>query len=222
MTFSRGVARRGTVVFRFAAAVTAAMLALALPLAALAAGPDDVSIVDKTFVPPDLTVQVGDTVTWTVTQAIAEPHSVTSGTDASDPNNAKLFDSGINLRNNGDHFSYTFTTAGTFPYYCQVHPTVMKGTITVEGPGGGAASPSAGAASAPPASGAPASGAPASGAPASEAPAASGPAASPTAGVPGEEKAPVPVENKVAAAAILGVVLVLLFGAAIVYRRVNR
>jgi plastocyanin len=212
MTFSRGAATRGTVVLRAATALAVAALALAVPIAGLAAGPDDVSIIDKTFVPPDLTVHVGDTVTWSVTQAIAEPHSVTSGTDASDPNNAKLFDSGINLRNNGDHFSYTFTTAGTFPYYCQVHPTVMKGTITVEGPGGGAASPSAGAPSAAPASEAPASGAPA----------ASGPAASPTAGVPGEEKAPVPVENKVAAAAILGVVLLLLFGAAAIYRRVNR
>lgn len=212
MTFSRGAATGGTVVFRAAVALAMAALALALPIAGLAAGPDDVAIVDKTFVPPDLTVHVGDTVTWTVTHAIAEPHSVTSGTDASDPNSAKLFDSGINLRNNGDHFSYTFTTAGTFPYYCQVHPTVMKGTITVEGPGGGAASPSAAAPSA----------APASGAPASEAPAASGAAASPTAAVPGEEKTPVPVENKVAAAAILGVVLLLLFGAAAVYRRVNR
>jgi plastocyanin len=212
MTFSRGAATGGTVVFRVAATLAVAALALALPIAGLAAGPDDVAIVDKTFVPPDLTVHVGDTVTWTVTQAIAEPHSVTSGTDASDPNNAKLFDSGINLRNNGDHFSYTFTTAGMFPYYCQVHPTVMKGTITVEGPGGGAGSPSAGAPS----------GAPASGAPASGAPAASGPAASPTPGVPGEEKTPVPVENKVAAAVILGVVLLLLSGAALVYRRVNR
>jgi plastocyanin len=212
MRFSRGAATRGTVVFRLAAAVAAVAIALALPLAGLAAGPDDVSIVDKTFVPPDLTVHVGDTVTWTVTQAIAEPHSVTSGSDASDPNTGNVFDSGINLRNNGDHFSHTFTTAGTFPYYCQVHPTVMKGTITVEGPGGGAGSPSAGAPSAAPASGAPASGAPA----------ASGPVASPTPGVPGEEKTPVPVENKVAAAVILGVVLLLLSGAALVYRRVNR
>jgi plastocyanin len=217
MTSSRGAAMRGAVVFRVAALLAVAAVALALPIAGSAAGPDAVSIVDKTFVPPDITVHVRDTVTWTVTQAIAEPHSVTSGTDSSDPNNAKLFDSGINLRNNGDHFSYTFTSAGTFPYYCQVHPTVMKGTITVLGPGGGGASPSAAAPSAAPASGAPASRAPASGAPA-----ASGPAASPTAGVPGEEKAPVPVENKVAAAVILGVVLLLLFGAAIVYRRVNR
>jgi plastocyanin len=41
----------------------------------------------------------------------------------------EVFDSG-NL-SEGDEFSFTFDEAGTFPYFCQVHPT-MRGTIIVE------------------------------------------------------------------------------------------
>lgn len=90
-----------------------------------------ISIIQKTFQPADLTIQAGQTVTWTVTQAIADPHSVTSGS----PTDAKpgtVFDSGIKLRNDGDSFSFTFTTAGTYPYFCAVHPDTMHGTITVQ------------------------------------------------------------------------------------------
>jgi len=31
----------------------------------------------------------------------------------------------------GGKFQHTFTTAGTFPYFCGVHTTMMTGTITV-------------------------------------------------------------------------------------------
>ena len=99
--------------------------------AVAAAGPDDISIVDTSFQPTDLTINVGDTVTWTVTKAITDSHSVTSGT-LGDASSGKLFDSGITLRANGDSFHFTFSTDGSFPFYCQVHPTTMKGTLTVK------------------------------------------------------------------------------------------
>ena len=98
--------------------------------AVAAAGPDDISIVDTSFQPTDLTINVGDTVTWPVTKAITDSHSVTSGT-LGDASSGKLFDSGITLRANGDSFHFTFSTAGSFPFYCQVHPTTMKGTLQV-------------------------------------------------------------------------------------------
>ncbi|HLU80847.1 MAG TPA: T9SS type A sorting domain-containing protein [Flavobacteriaceae bacterium] len=67
-----------------------------------------------------ITIEEGDTVIWTFTDAV--PHSVTSNAGSTE-----TFDSGIQT---GGTFSYTFTIAGTNPYRCIVHPS-MVGTITV-------------------------------------------------------------------------------------------
>lgn len=188
MTLSRPVA---------IAASALALVGLLAVTSVVVAAQQAVSIVDKTFSPADLTVNVGDSVVWTVTKAFPEPHSVTSGA-LGDPNSGKAFDSGIKLRNNGDTFSQTFSTAGTFPYYCQVHPTEMKGTITVVAAGG----------SAPPA--------------ASQAPAGStAPGASEAPGT-GAERSPITTTDKLTAGGILVAALVVLFGSAWYYRRVNR
>jgi plastocyanin len=79
-----------------------------------------VEIADFAFNPEELTIAVGSTVTWTHADPDL-PHTATSDDD--------VFDSG-NL-NEGDEFSFTFDEAGTFPYFCSVHPT-MTGTIIVE------------------------------------------------------------------------------------------
>jgi plastocyanin len=192
---------------RRAAAATAAVALCLFAFAgsASAAGPTAISIIDQSFQPADATIQVGDTVTWTVTKAIADPHSVTSG--APGPDSGKVFDSGTKLHNNGDAFSWTFSAAGSFPYYCIVHPNQMHGTITVVGAGGSGPPPSAGAAS---------STAPGS----SGGPAASG---SPAPGTLAEvDKPPVSGTDKLIAAGILGATLVILFGASSAWRRVNR
>lgn len=118
-------------------------LAIALPLVgaiALVAAPAlaaevSVSIVGKAFEPAERTVAVGDTVTWTVTQGINEPHSVKSGKSA-DADAGSLFDSGIdNLKDNGQTFQFAFTTPGTVDYFCVVHPE-MVGKIIVTAAGG--------------------------------------------------------------------------------------
>lgn len=70
--------------------------------------------------PSSITIQVGDTVTWT--NVAAFQHTVTAD-DGS-------FDSG--LINTGATWSYTFTTAGTYTYHCAPHPW-MKGTVIVQG-----------------------------------------------------------------------------------------
>lgn len=108
------------------------------PAGSGAAGGNAISIVQKTFQPANLSVHVGDTVTWTVTQAIGDPHSVTSGSYKDTNNAGKVFDSGIKLKSNGDSFSFKFTTAGSFAYFCAVHPDTMSGTITVTDANGGA------------------------------------------------------------------------------------
>jgi amicyanin len=66
----------------------------------------------------NIQVRAGTTVTWTNQDNV--PHSVTF------KNGMK--DSG--LLNQGQSFSYTFNTPGTYQYYCSVHP-YMVATVTV-------------------------------------------------------------------------------------------
>jgi plastocyanin len=82
------------------------------------AGDPPVSIVDYSFSPGTTTVHVGDTITWTNTGK--QPHSATA--------NDHSFDTGI-LRN-GQSATHTFSAAGTFTYFCIVHP-YMHGTVVV-------------------------------------------------------------------------------------------
>ena len=90
---------------------------------AVAGEPAAIKLVNFKFTPAQLTVKVGTTVVWTSEDNA--PHTVTAD-DGS-------FDSG-NLKK-GDSFKFTFTKAGTFPYYCAYHGTAggggMAGTITV-------------------------------------------------------------------------------------------
>jgi plastocyanin len=77
-----------------------------------------VAIIDFAFQPTSLTVNVGDTVTWTNTGSL--PHTVTSNTNVW--TSATV--------NPGASFSFTFTTPGTYAYRCSFH-TSMTGTIIV-------------------------------------------------------------------------------------------
>jgi LPXTG-motif cell wall-anchored protein len=96
---------------------------------ASAAASASVTIRDFAFSPTSVTIDVGDTVTWTNKDSVK--HSATAE-DGS-------FDTG--LLGNGRSGSSTFDEAGTFQYFCKPHPS-MKGTITVRaassgGSGGG-------------------------------------------------------------------------------------
>ena len=94
-----------------------------------------VSLVDREFEPPTLTIAQGDTVTWTVTKTVGEPHSVTSG-KLNEPNAGTLFDSGTDsLANDGQSFKHTFPDPGTFDYFCRIHPATMTGQVIVLAPG---------------------------------------------------------------------------------------
>ena len=88
----------------------------------------NVSQVNLTFQPADITIQVGDTVVWTRTSG---SHTVTNGTGAADPGAGTLFDAPLNASNLT--FQFTFNTPGLVPYFCRPHEGFgMKGTITVE------------------------------------------------------------------------------------------
>ena len=82
-------------------------------------GGTEVAIADFAFDPGDLTVSVGDTVTWTNDDDTA--HTVTADDDG--------FDSGD--MGGGDTYEETFDEAGEFTYHCAIH-SQMSGTITVE------------------------------------------------------------------------------------------
>lgn len=77
------------------------------------------------FIPSDVLITVGTTVTWTNDDTAA--HTVTSGTVESGATGQ--FDSSLFMA--GKTFSVTFDTAGTYQYFCMVHPW-MVGTVTVE------------------------------------------------------------------------------------------
>ena len=70
------------------------------------------------FSPSTITVSLNTTVTWTNKDGVS--HTVTSDTD--------LFDSGS--IGDGQTYSYTFTTAGTYHYKCSFHSS-MTGTVVV-------------------------------------------------------------------------------------------
>ncbi len=80
------------------------------------------------YQPGNASVDVGGTVTWTNTDT--QLHTVSSGTGPDDNTTGSVFDTGFSTFKPGATFSHTFTDAGTFNYYCQVHPW-MKGVVTV-------------------------------------------------------------------------------------------
>ena len=82
-----------------------------------------VSIFRNGFYPAALTISRGTTVTWVNMDFVQ--HTVTSGSEQAQTN---LFDS--HALSNGQSFSYTFDTPGTYTYYCDVHPH-MVGAVTV-------------------------------------------------------------------------------------------
>ncbi|MDE1817347.1 MAG: cupredoxin domain-containing protein [Thaumarchaeota archaeon] len=78
------------------------------------------------FSPNPLTVAPGTTVTWKNTDTVS--HYVTSG-KPSDETTGSVFDSG-NLIKPGSTYQFTFANAGTFDYFCSVHPW-MTGQVIV-------------------------------------------------------------------------------------------
>jgi amicyanin len=78
-----------------------------------------VRIDNFSFGPAELTVPVGTTVTWTNHDDI--PHTVVSID--------KVFKSKV--LDTDETFSFTFSTAGTYPYFCSIHPK-MTGKVVVQ------------------------------------------------------------------------------------------
>ena len=79
----------------------------------------EVKIDNFSFSPATLTVAAGTTVTWVNHDDI--PHNVVS--------NDKAFKSKV--MDTDEKFSFTFTKAGEYPYFCAIHPK-MTGKVVVQ------------------------------------------------------------------------------------------
>jgi plastocyanin len=97
------------------------------------------------WVPADPNIAVGGTVTFKISGGA--PHPVLPGkspTEGGSPTGDNSFDASAcsiaKMSTNGASCKVTFTKAGTYPYFCQVHYAEgMVGTITVGKPSGGSA-----------------------------------------------------------------------------------
>jgi plastocyanin len=99
------------------------------PMQAAPAATTTVNLTDNSYLPPSVTIQVNDTVTWKVPPSVVGScHSVSSDDG--------LFDSGtlaaglLCLGGGAQSWSHTFTRAGTFRYHCKV-VSGMAGVVTV-------------------------------------------------------------------------------------------
>ena len=80
-----------------------------------------VTIENFAFIPKELDIAVGTTVTWQNADDV--PHTATSKDDP------QVFDSGP--LDTDDKFSFTFNKPGRYAYYCKVHPH-MQGVVVVK------------------------------------------------------------------------------------------
>jgi len=79
---------------------------------------------NECYLPPSLTVSAGDTIKWVNVDTAA--HTVTSGSPSDGPSD--MFDSSLVMGNAS--YSFTFEKAGTYDYFCMIHPW-MLGSVTV-------------------------------------------------------------------------------------------
>jgi len=112
----------------------AAAIALAISVAGVGADVIEVQVQDFQFAPDPVVIQPGDTVRWVWVGNVLHTSDAASGF-------TEFWDSP--LQGNGTTFEYTFNSAGTFPYFCDVHGadqfdgTVsgMSSMVIVEGVG---------------------------------------------------------------------------------------
>jgi len=77
-------------------------------------------------------IDVGQTVLW---QWVSGLHTITSGTGSTDPNVGLIFDQPLDTSNR--QFFHTYTSGGTFPFFCSIHEGLnMRGVVIVNDPVG--------------------------------------------------------------------------------------
>ena len=97
-------------------ALSSAGLAQAAPATAATANPT-ITISNFTFGPMEITVPIGATVTWV------------NGDDV--PHTVRAIDGAFHSRplDSDERFSFTFTRAGVYSYFCSIHPKMTAKVI---------------------------------------------------------------------------------------------
>jgi plastocyanin len=85
-------------------------------------GVNEISLNRMAFFPATFTVAVGTTVKWTNSAVDKIDHTVNA--------NDNSFNSGP--LKPGASFSFTFAKAGTYAYFCSIHPEQMRATVVVK------------------------------------------------------------------------------------------
>jgi plastocyanin len=107
---------------RLALATLALMIAgMATASAAPVGATGSVTIMNFAFTPQTITVNAGDSVRWT---------NMDGGVAHTSTANGGAWNSGTIVQSAS--FTFTFNTAGTFAYHCEIHPS-MTGTVVVQG-----------------------------------------------------------------------------------------
>jgi plastocyanin len=91
------------------------------PATAGAASTVKVSIKNFAFSPEPVTAKVGDVIGWTNNDSAGHTATLDDGTCTTD------------TIASGTTQALVFSAPGTYPYHCSIHPTQMKGTITISG-----------------------------------------------------------------------------------------
>ena len=96
----------------------------------------EVEVVNIAYSPATLEIEVGTEVTWT-NQDEGVRHTVTSGlpgdngvpgvSEGKPPKPDGVFDG--DLPDAGESFSFTFDKAGTYEYFCRIHPSMTAEVV---------------------------------------------------------------------------------------------
>jgi plastocyanin len=81
-----------------------------------------ITISNYSFNPADITVKKGTTLTWTNQDSVA--HTITENDGKTGPHSQDI--------KQGQSYSFTYNTVGTFAYHCSVHPSMLGKVVVTE------------------------------------------------------------------------------------------
>jgi len=107
-------------------------LASLVALPGVAQGNQTVTMQGNKYAPRDISVRVGDTVTWMNNDGVGHSITADDGSFDSHPSCGMLAG---RCQERGERFTHGFADPGRYPYYCHVHGGKggqgMAGTVTV-------------------------------------------------------------------------------------------
>ena len=131
-----GTRAEATLMDKIRSGAIAGLVAVGLMAAPAVANAADVKLGSDSgqlvFVPDEIKVKVGDSVTWTGNKGL--PHNVVFDEEnVPDGVDAEALSHADNIGEEGEKVTTKFTKAGTYGYYCEPHRGAgMNGTVIVQ------------------------------------------------------------------------------------------